>query len=196
MNIIYETTRGISLVPIQDSLLKNRELFLIEEVNAETTNALIMQLMYLESQDAEAPITLYINSPGGDVVSGLALFDYIKLMRAPVNTVCIGTAASMGAILFLAGRKRQMYPHTRIMIHDPAYGQGTMAGKKSHELKHQLDKLNETREALATIIAEATGKTIDEIYEVTADDTFFSSKEAIEFGLATEIIKKSRKRGN
>lgn len=129
-------------------------------------------------------------------MSGLALFDYIKLMRAPVNTVCIGTAASMGAILFLAGRKRQMYPHTRIMIHDPAYGQGTMAGKKSHELKHQLDKLNETREALATIIAEATGKTIDEIYEVTADDTFFSSKEAIEFGLATEIIKKSRKRGN
>ena len=193
MNIIYETTRGISLVPIQDSLLKSRELFLIEEVNAETTNSLIMQLMYLESQDAEAPITLYINSPGGDVVSGLALFDYIKLMKAPVNTVCIGTAASMGAILFLAGRKRGMQPHTRIMIHDPAYGQGTMAGKKSHELKHQLDKLNETREALATIIAEATGKTIDEIYEVTADDTFFSSKEAIEFGSATEIIKKSRK---
>lgn len=196
MNIIYETTRGISLVPIEDSLLKNRELFLIEEVNAETTNALIMQLMYLESQDEEAPINLYINSPGGDVVSGLALFDYIKLMRAPVNTVCIGTAASMGAILFLAGKKREMYPHTRIMIHDPAYGNGTMAGKKSHELKHQLDKLNETREALAGIIAEATGKTIDEIYEVTADDTFFSSEEAIEFGLATGIIKNSRKGDN
>lgn len=134
-------------------------------------------------------MTIYINSPGGEVISGLAVYDYISIMKSPVRTVCTGTAASMGAILFLAGKKREMLPHTRLMIHDPSYSHNDIGGRKSHEIQHELDKLNETRESLAKIIAEKTGKTLEEIYEVTASDTFYSAEEAIEFGLATDIMK-------
>ena len=188
-NILKETVRGIDCIRLEDEFLKDREIFLTEEVNAQTSNELIKQLMYLERQDSESEVTIYINSPGGEVISGLAVYDYIEMMKAPVRTVCIGTAASMGAILFLAGEKRQMLPHTRLMIHDPSYSHNDIGGRKPHEIQHELDKLNETREALARIIAEKTGRSIDEIYKVTADDTFYSAQEAIDFGLATEILK-------
>lgn len=188
-NILKETVRGIDCIRLEDEFLKDREIFLTEEVNAQTSNELIKQLMYLERQDSESEVTIYINSPGGEVISGLAVYDYIGMMKAPVRTVCIGTAASMGAILFLAGNKRQMLPHTRLMIHDPSYSHNDIGGRKSHEIQHELDKLNETREALARIISEKTGRSIDEIYKVTADDTFYSAQEAIDFGLATEILK-------
>lgn len=188
-NILKETVRGIDCIRLEDEFLKDREIFLTEEVNAQTSNELIKQLMYLERQDSESEVTIYINSPGGEVISGLAVYDYIGMMKAPVRTVCIGTAASMGAILFLAGAKRQMLPHTRLMIHDPSYSHNDIGGRKSHEIQHELDKLNETREALARIISEKTGRSIDEIYKVTADDTFYSAQEAIDFGLATEILK-------
>ena len=187
-NIIKETVRGIDVVTIEDELLTGREIFLVDGVNAHTSNELLKQLMYLERQDSDSEITIYINSPGGEVISGLAVYDYISMMKAPVRTVCIGTAASMGAILFLAGKKRQMLPHTRLMIHDPSYSHNDIGGRKPHEIQHELDKLNETREALARIIADKTGKSLDEIYEVTANDTYYSSKEAIDFGLATEIL--------
>lgn len=187
-NILWETVRGIEAVQIEDELLKNREIFLVKDVNAESSNELLKQLMYLEKEDCDKEITLYINSPGGEVISGLAVYDYISIMKAPVRTVCIGTAASMGAILFLAGEKREMLPHTRIMIHDPSYSHHDISGRKPHEIQHELDKLNETRENLAKIIAEKTGKSIEEIYKVTADDTFYNAAEAIEFGLATGII--------
>ncbi|MGN1136581.1 MAG: ClpP family protease [Oscillospiraceae bacterium] len=188
-NILKETVRGIDCIRLEDEFLKDREIFLTEEVNARTSNELIKQLMYLERQDSESEVTIYINSPGGEVISGLAVYDYIGMMKAPVRTVCIGTAASMGAILFLAGAKRQMFPHTRLMIHDPSYSHNDIGGRKPHEIQHELDKLNETREALARIISEKTGRSIDEIYKVTADDTFYSAQEAIDFGLATEILK-------
>lgn len=187
-NILKETVRGLQPICIEDELLMGREVFLVEAVDAKSCNELLKQLMYLEKEDCEKEITLYINSPGGEVSSGLAVYDYISIMKAPVRTVCVGTAASMGAILFLAGKNREMLPHTRIMIHDPSYSSGNIAGRKSHELQHQLDKLNESRESLARIIAEKTGKTIEEIYEVTAEDTYYSAKEAVEFGLATGII--------
>lgn len=187
-NILRETVRGIEVVQIEDELLKNREIFLVDDVNAESSNELLKQLMYLEKEDCTKEITLYINSPGGEVISGLAVYDYISIMKAPVRTVCIGTAASMGAILFLAGKKREMLSHTRIMIHDPSYGHRDISGRKPHEIQHELDKLNETRQNLAEIIAEKTGKSIEEIYKVTADDTYYNATEAIEFGLATGII--------
>ncbi len=189
-NIIKETVRGIDVVTIEDEMLLSREIFLVDEVDAQSSNELLKQLMYLEREDNTKEIKIYINSPGGEVMSGLAVYDYISLMKSPVTTVCIGTAASMGAILFLAGQKRQMLPHTRLMIHDPSFARKEIGGRKPHEIQHELDKLNETREALASIISEKTGKTIEEVYEVTADDTFYSAEEAIEFGLATEIIKK------
>ena len=188
-NILKETVRGTDCIKIEDELLSRREIFLTEEVNAETSNELIKQLMYLERQDSGKEITLYINSPGGEVISGLAVYDLISLMKSPVRTVCTGTAASMGAILFLAGKKREMLPHTRLMIHDPSFGGGSISGKKSHELRHELEKLDEVREALAKIIAEKTGRPLEEIYDVTSDDTFYSAEEAITFGLATGIMK-------
>ena len=120
------------------------------------------------------------------------------MMNSPIRTVCIGSASSMGAILFLAGEKRQMLPHSEIMIHDPSYHHGDMGGQKPHEIQHRLDSLNETREMLAWIIAERTGKSVEEIYKVTAEDSYYKAKAAVEFGLATEIITKEtlRKRGN
>lgn len=186
--IIKETVRGIDIVDLEDELLQSREIFLTGGVDANTTNELIKQLMYLEREDDEAEITLYINSPGGEVTSGLAVYDYMTLIKAPIRTVSIGTAASMGALLFLAGDKRQMLPHTRIMIHDPSYSNADMSGKKPHEIQHELDKLNETRQIIAQIISEKTGKTLEEVYEVTANDTYYNAKEALKFGLATEII--------
>ena len=188
-NILKETVRGTDCIKIEDELLSRREIFLTEEVNAETSNELIKQLMYLERQDSGKEITLYINSPGGEVISGLAVYDLISLMKSPVRTVCTGTAASMGAILFLAGKKREMLPHTRLMIHDPSFSGSSIGRKKSHELRHELEKLDEVREALAKIIAEKTGRPLEEIYDVTSDDTFYSAEEAITFGLATGILK-------
>lgn len=186
-NILRETVRGVESVSIEDEMLRNREIFLVDKVDAESANELIKKLMYLEREDRSGEITLYVNSPGGEVISGLAVYDYIQLMEAPVNTVCIGTAASMGAILFLAGRERMMLKHTRLMIHDPSYSCGELKGRKSHEIQYELNKLNKVRTTLAGIISERTGKSVKEIYKVTARDTYYSAEEAVRFGLATKI---------
>ena len=186
--IIKETVRGLDLVSLEDEFLQDRKIFLTEAVDAGTMNELIKQLMYLEKQDRDAEITLYINSPGGEVTCGLGIYDYMTMMSTPIRTVSIGMAASMGAILFLAGDKRQMLPHTRLMIHDPSYSHANMSGKKPHEIQKELDQLNETREVIAKIIAEKTGRTLEEVYAVTSEDTCFNASEAVEFGLATEII--------
>lgn len=187
-NILKETVRGLEKVSIEDEMLKNREIFLVGEVNAESSNELIKKLMYLEQEDRESAVTIYINSPGGEVVSGLAVYDYIRLMEAPVDTVCIGTAASMGAILFLAGRERKMLRHTRLMIHDPSYGGGELKGKKPHEIRQELDNLNSVKRTLVGIISERTEKSIKEINRVTAKDTYYSAEEAVRFGLATKVV--------
>ena len=188
---IIESHRGVDAIPIEDELLRHREIYFADEVTDESSNELIMQLMYLEKQNPDEKITLYINSPGGSVQPGLAVYDLIMLLHAPVHTVCIGTCASMGAILFLAGKDRGIMEHGKIMIHDPAFGGGrTMGGKKPHEIQTELDDLNRCKEVLAKIISERTGKTLDEIYAVTAEDSYYNAEEAIEFGLATNIIKR------
>lgn len=187
--IIKETVQGINVVLADDELLSKRKIFLTEQVNAKTSDELIKKLMYLNDADSKAPITLYINSPGGEVYSGLAVYDFTQLMKAPLKTVCIGSAASMGAILFLAGKEREMLPHTRIMIHDPSYGCLDVGGKKPHEIQHEVDSLNRTRESLAEIISEKTGRSLEEVYKITANDTYFDVKEAMEFGLATAVCK-------
>ena len=188
-NILKETVRGTDCIKIEDELLCSREIFFTDEVNAASSAELLKQLVYLERSASGEEITLYINSPGGDVVSGLAVYDYISLMRSPVRTVCIGTAASMGAIIFLAGSRRQMLPHTQIMIHDPSYGKKDIGGSKPHVIQRELDNLNKTKKVLAEIISERTGKDIEEIYRITAEDSLFDAEEAIEFGLAAEILK-------
>lgn len=187
-NVLKETVRGIDLVPLNDELFSSRELFLTSMIDQQTSCELIKSLMYLDRQDA-SEITLYINTPGGEVISGLALFDQISMMRSPVRTVCIGTAASMGAIIFLAGQKRQMYPHAQLMIHDPSYDRNDISGLKPHEVRQELDKLNEVRKTAAEIISEKTGKPIKEVYKLTANDTFFTAQEAVASGFADEIVK-------
>lgn len=193
--VVLESSRGFETVSLKDQMLSDsREIFLTEDVNAESCNNLIMQLMYLDRTGSDEEVTLYINSPGGSVTDGLAVYDVISLLDAPVKTVCMGTCASMGAILFLAGDRREMMEHGRIMIHDPAFGgKHEMGGKKPHEIQAELDDLNRCRESLARIISERTGKPLEEIYKVTANDTYFDAQEAVEFGLATGIIKKGGK---
>lgn len=187
-NILRSSVRGTDLVPLEDMLLEESEIFLVGEVNQTSASNLIQKLMYLDSKDL-GEITLYINSPGGEVISGLAVCDYIKIMKSPVRTVTIGDAASMGAIIFLAGERREMLPHTRILIHDPSYGHLDVSGKKPHEIHRGVDSLNKIRETLAEIISDKENKSLDEIYEITAEDNYFTAKEAIEFGLATNIFK-------
>lgn len=185
-----ESAKGIQLVPLETQFFHDNKLFLIGQVNSETCNELIKQMMYLSKQDDIDEIVLFIDSPGGEVQAGLALFDVMRMVEKPVKTVVLGRAASMGAIIFLAGNKREMLSHSTIMIHDPAFGSRNIGGLKSHELKAELDDLNRCREILADIIAERTGKKLKEIYKVTAVDHYMNSKEALDFGLATKLYEK------
>ena len=187
-NVILESPRGPVTVPLDDKLLDQRCIFLNDGVDCASMTELIKQVKYLDDRDSEE-ITLYINSPGGGVYSGLALYDVLTAAKSPIRTVCIGDAASMGAILFLAGEKREMLPHTRLMIHDPSFGHMDIGGKKPHELRQEVESLARVRDTLAEIISEKTGKPLDEICKITEKDTFFTAQEAIEFGLATGICK-------
>lgn len=183
--IIKESTYGYCLIPIQDEMLSHREVELVGEVNADSVNALIRQLRYLQREDPEGQITLYINSPGGGVDSGMALYDVMQAVSCPIRTVCVGLAASMAALLFVSGSRRDMLPHSRIMIHDPLIVQ---TGGSALKLKAVSDDLMETRRIIAGVIAEHSGKSMEEILARTATDSYFRAKEAVEFGLADHII--------
>ncbi len=185
--IIEENSNGNEYYSPQDYLFNNRELMLDDEVNAQTMSELISRVIYLDRVAPGEKITLYINSPGGEVKSGLALYDVLRMIKSPVRTVVIGTASSMGAILFLAGEKRCMTAHSQIMIHDPSIRMGDVPAK-ALSVQETLEGLMKSREELAKIIAERTGKTLKSIYAKTKGDAFFSAKEAVEFGLATEIL--------
>lgn len=189
INIIKESVRGITPVRLDDELFNNKKIFFTGEVNEESASELLKELMYLDSVSEGEEITLCINSGGGEVMSGLAVYDYIKIMKSPVKTVCTGLSASMGAIIFLAGEKRCMLSHTKIMIHDPSYSNNNIGGRKPHEIEQELSNLEKTRDILVKIISERTGKTEDEIRKITENDAYFSADEAVEFGLANEILK-------
>lgn len=184
-SIIKESTYGYTRIPLQDEMLSRREVELVGEVDAASVNALIRQLRYLERQAPEAPVTLYINSPGGGVDSGMALYDVMKAVSCPIRTVCVGLAASMAALLFVSGEKRDMLPHSRLMIHDPLIVQ---TGGSALKLKAVADDLMETRQIIAGVIADHSGKSLEEVLKKTATDSYFRAEEAIEFGLADRII--------
>lgn len=185
-----ESANGYATVPVEAELLNSREIFLTEPVDPETMNALIMSLLYLERKSPDEEITLYINSPGGDVSSGLAAYDLMKLMRAPIRTVCIGTAASMAAILFLAGEKREMLPNTNVMIHDPSIASFSVQYMKPAEVGERLTGLKKTQASLCRIISQVTGRPEKEVRKKMRTDSFFSAEEAVEFGLATAVCEK------
>ena len=183
--IIKESSHGYDLIPIQDEMLSHREVELVGEVDADSANALIRQLRYLQREDPGAWVTLYINSPGGSVDSGMALYDVMQAVSCPIRTVCVGLAASMAALLFISGAQRDMLPHSRLMIHDPLILQ---TGGSALKLKAVSDDLMETRQIIARVIAEHSGKSMDEVLAKTASDSYFRAEEAIEFGLADQII--------
>ena len=185
-----ESANGYTAVPVETELLDTRELFLTGPVNQESMNLLIMSLIYLERKDPGKEITLYINSPGGDVDSGLAAYDVMKLLKSPVRTVCTGMAASMAAILFLAGSRREMLPNTKLMIHDPSIASSALQGMKPAELGERLSGLKKSQNALCGIISEVTGRSPSEVRKKTRTDSYFGAEEAIGFGLATAVTEK------
>lgn len=186
-NIIKETFQGYSVIRIQDDMLKNREIECVGEINEESVNSMIRQLRYLEREDPKAEIKIFINSPGGIVSDGLALYDVMKLITCPIRTVCMGLAASMAAILFVAGDRREMLEHSRIMIHDPLIGGRGITGSAT-ELDARIKDLMNTRKLTAGILAEHTGHTLEEILQKTAKNSYFYAEEAIAFGLADKVI--------
>ncbi len=186
---LHESARGIDAYGPESGLLKSRMLFFTEEVTPASSNELIEYLLFLDKEAPGEEITLCINSPGGEVVSGLAVYDTIRMLESPVRTVCIGTAASMGSILFLAGERRLMLPHCKIMIHDPLIA-GLSGSKKALELEKEAVKLMEARAIIGGIIAERSGHTLEEVYEKTKEDCYLDAEEAIDFGIATGIIEK------
>ncbi len=186
---LEETNRGYERIGAESRLLNSRKLFFIEEVNRESANALITYLLGLEAEDDEAEITICINSPGGEVDSGLAVYDVIRSLACPVRTICTGTAASMASIIFLAGDKREMLPHTKLMIHDPLIS-GISGSVKALEFEKKAKDLLSTRKTLAGIIAERSGKSIEDVYEKTIEDCYLNVEEAIEFGLATGLAER------
>ncbi len=184
--IIKESNTGYFDCRIQDEMFTKRQIQCLGEINSESVNELILQFQYLYQLDSDKEITMYINSPGGEVSSGLALYDVMKAISCPVRTVCVGTAASMGAVLFAAGDKRDILPHGRVMIHDPLIAGGV--GGSALQIQSISNSLIKTREIIGTILAEHTHKSLEEIYEKTAKDTYFYAEEAVEFGLADNII--------
>lgn len=189
-NVIVESVRGLDPIPIDDMFLKERKVFLVGSVNDESCNQLIKELLYMEAQDDSKPITLFINSPGGEVLSGLAVYDTIRLLKSPVTAVVTGIAASMGSIIFLAcdADKRFLLPSSKVMVHDCSWGRHEMGGKKPFEIEEELNQLKDTNERLLSIISERTGKTVSEVAKVTRFDSYFGAKEAIEFGLASKVL--------
>lgn len=185
-NIIRETSEGLNQIPIQDILFQRREVECIGEITEDSVAALIIQLRYLHREAPEQEITMYINSPGGEVSSGLALYDVMKAIQCPIRTVCVGTAASMAAILFLSGDKRDMLAHSKVMIHDPLIPGGI--GGSALKVDAVARNLMQTRQTIADIISRHTGKSMEDVLAKTASDSYFDAEQAVKWGLADRII--------
>lgn len=184
--VIEQTNRGERSYDIFSRLLNDRIIVLSDEVNDATASIVVAQLLYLEGQDAEKDISLYINSPGGSVTAGMAIYDTMQYIKCDVSTICIGMAASMGAFLLSSGAKGKRYalPNSEIMIHQPLGG----ARGQATEIKIVADHILKTREKLNRILAENTGKSIDEIARDTERDNYLTAQEAMEYGLVDKVI--------
>lgn len=184
--IIRETAEGLNRLDVRDEMLSRRELELTSAIDADSCATVIRGLLYLQRTDPNAAVTLYINSPGGEVQSGLALYDVMQAVSCPIHTVCLGMAASMAALLFIVGDERRMLPHSRIMIHDPLIGGGL--GGSALSVKARADDLMRIRDITAGVISRHTGMPLERVFELTAQDTYFEAKDAVEAGLADRIV--------
>ena len=184
--VIEQTNRGERAYDIFSRLLKDRIIFLGTPIDDHVANLMIAQLLFLEAEDPEQDIFLYINSPGGYVTSGLAIYDTMQYIRPDVSTICIGQAASMGALLLTAGAKGKRYslPHSKIMIHQPAGGfQG-----QATDIEIQAREILRTKEALDTIMAKHTNQDIERIRRDTDRDFYMSGEQAREYGIVDDVI--------
>ena len=177
--VIEQTSRGERSYDIFSRLLKDRIIVLSEEVNNATASLVIAQMLFLESEDPDKEIFFYINSPGGSISDGLAIFDTMNYIKCPVSTMCIGMAASMGAFLLAAGEKGKRYatPNAEIMIHQPLIS-GGLSGQTT-EIKIYSDHMVKTRERLNKILSERTGKPLEQIEKDTERDNFMTAEEAL-----------------
>ena len=186
--VVEQTSRGERSYDIYSRLLNDRIIVLSDEVNDATASLVVAQLLYLEGQDNEKDISLYINSPGGSVTAGLAIYDTMQYIKCDVSTSCMGMAASMGAFLLSSGAKGKRYalPNSEIMIHQPSGGAQGQATEIDIVARHIL----RTREKLNKILAENTGKPIEQIARDTERDNFLSAEEALDYGLVDKIFYK------
>ena len=184
--VVEQTSRGERSYDIFSRLLNDRIIMLSDEVNDATASLVVAQLLYLEGQDPDKDIHLYINSPGGSVTAGMAIYDTMQYIKCDVSTICIGMAASMGAFLLAAGAKGKRYalPNSEIMIHQPL---GGMQGQAS-DIKIHADRIIKMKEKLNGILAERTGQTLEKITMDTDRDNFLSAQEACEYGLIDKVI--------
>lgn len=185
--ILEETNLGIQRFDICDEMLASRELELFGPVDSESVACIVRSMLYLQKTDPATPITLYINSPGGEVSSGLALYDVMQAVSCPIHTVCLGLAASMAALLFIAGDTRDMLPHSRVMLHDPLISSGV--GGNALSVKARADDLMRIRDITAQVIAQHSGMELDQVFEITARDTYFEAEEAVAAHLADHVIR-------
>ena len=189
--VIEQTSRGERSYDIFSRLLKDRIIFLGEDVNATTASLVVAQLLFLESEDPDKEINLYINSPGGSVTDGLAIVDTMNYIKCPVSTTCIGLAASFGAVLLANGEKGKRYatPNAEILIHQPLIGGGGISGQAT-EVKIHADHLVKTRDKLNKFLSERTGQTIETIQKDTERDNYMTAEEALKYGLIDGIMEK------
>lgn len=188
-NILKENHAGASVRTCQDELFEQRTIHLTGDIDMALAGNIIDQLYYLERQDADAPVIMRISSPGGEVTAGLAIYDAMRDVSCPVQTVCEGMAASMAAVLFTAGNWRVMMPHAELMIHDPLI-QNT--GGSAMAIQRSAERIMYLRRQTSQIMADHTGKTLEEIYQLTQSDYYMSADEAIKLGFA-DVVRTSDK---
>ncbi len=186
--VVEQTSRGERSYDIFSRLLNDRIIFLSEEVNDVTASLVVAQLLYLEAQDPDKDIQFYINSPGGSVTAGMAIYDTMQYIKCDVATICVGMAASMGAFLLAAGAKgkRMALPNAEIMIHQPSAGtQGQITDMAIH-----MKRLQTIKERMNRILAENTGKSIEEVTAACERDNFMTAQEAMEYGLVDKVLER------
>ena len=184
--VIEQTNQGERSYDIFSRLLKDRIIFFGEEVNDATASIIVAQMLFLESEDPDKDIMLYINSPGGSITAGMAIYDTMNYIKCDVSTICVGMAASMGAFLLSAGAKGKRFalPNSEIMIHQPL---GGMQGQAT-DIKIHADRIIRMKDKLNTILSENTGRPLEEIVRDTERDNFMSAQQALDYGLIDKII--------
>ena len=182
--IVEERPQNVAVMDVFSKLAQNRIVFIGEEIYDESANEIIAQLLYLDSLPGNEQISIYINSPGGSVYSGFAIYDTIQKLKSPVKTIVVGMAASMAAILLLAAKERAALKHARIMIHQPMGG----AQGQASDIKITCDEIVKVQTELYEIISERTGIPMDEVYKLCDRDKWYTAKEALESGFITEIL--------